>query len=90
MPKRLRDNPLNRRLTKTKRSYDNYLRPFFEKAIANEVSKIGTSVESDQIKIQEKSTDHVHQPSEIYGISSDEFYTDYDLDDENDDGEDPF
>jgi hypothetical protein len=90
MPKRLRDNPLNQHRTKTKRSYDNYLRPFFERTVNNDGSKIGTSVQSDPIKIQEESTDHVHQPSKTYGISADDFYIDSDADDDNDDCEDPF
>jgi hypothetical protein len=90
MPKRLRDNPLNQRRTKTKRSYDNYLRPFFERTATNQGSKIHTSVHSNALKIQEKSIDHVLEHSKVYGINADEFYIDSDLDDDNDDGEDPF
>ncbi|GEM_PF-4480611 len=90
MPKRLRDNPLKQRRTETKRSYDSYLRPFFERTVTNEGSKIRTSVQSDPIKIQQTSTDDVCQPSKTSGISTDDFYIDYDQDDDNDDGEDPF
>ncbi len=89
MPKRLRDNPLNQRQAKRKHSYDNYLRPFFEKT-AIERGSIHTFVQSDPIKIQEKPTDDVIQPSKTYGISADDFYIDYDSDDDNDDSEDPF
>ena len=90
MPKRLRDNPLNQRKTKTKHSYDNYLRPFFEKTTIEQGSKIHSFVQSDPIKIQEKPIDDEHQPSKTYAISVDEFYMDCDSDDDNDDGEDPF
>ena len=90
MPKRLRDNPLNQRQAKTKRSYDNYLRPFFEKTATEKRPGINTAIQSDPIKIQEKSTDNMHQSSETCGISVDEFYMDYDPDDDNNDGEDLF
>ena len=89
MPKRLRDNPLNERKTGTKRYHDNYLRPFFEKTNVRQGSKIHTFIQSDPIKIQEKSTTDVHQPSKTYEISADEFYMDSDPDDDGDD-EDPF
>jgi len=88
MPKRLRDNPLNQRQARKKHSYDDYLRPFFEKTAIQQDSKVHTFVQSDPIKIQENSIDDAHPPSKTYGISADEFYVDYDIDD--DDGEDPF
>lgn len=90
MPKRLRDNPLNQRQAKKNHSYDNYLRPFFEKTVIGQDPKIHTFVQADPIEIQEKSIDDVHQPSKTYGISADDFYIDYDSDDDNDDGEDSF
>ncbi|MGH9934244.1 MAG: hypothetical protein ACRD3Z_03910 [Nitrososphaerales archaeon] len=90
MPKRLRDNPLNQRRAKKNHYYDNYLRPFFEKTVTEKPSGINTPIQPDPIKIQEKSTDNVHQSSETCGIGVDAFYMDYDPDDDNDDAEDLF
>jgi len=88
MPKRLRDNPLDQDQSKTRRSYDNDLRPFFERT-AEKHSRIRDQAQSEMIKVQEKSRDSVDQSLKTYEISADEFYIDYDSD-ENDDREDLF